>query len=51
MAEFSLDFTEPSQMKKPLFSKKKIALKKSIYLNRDCKIQKATGINAGVIFG
>jgi hypothetical protein len=38
-------------MKKPLFSKKKIALKKYIYLKRDCRIQKRTGINAGVIFG
>jgi len=38
-------------MKKPLFSQKKIYLEKSIYLNRDCQIQKRTGINAEVIFG
>jgi hypothetical protein len=38
-------------MKKSLFSQKKIDLEKSIYRNRDCKTQKRTGINAGVIFG
>jgi hypothetical protein len=38
-------------MKKPLFLQEKIALERSIYVNRDCKIQKRTGINAGVIFG
>jgi hypothetical protein len=38
-------------MKKPLFLQKKIAMEKSIYLNRDCKSQKRTGIKAGVIFG
>jgi hypothetical protein len=38
-------------MKKPLFSQKKIAREKSIYLKTDSKIQKRTGIKAGVIFG
>ena len=37
-------------MKEPLFSQIKIALEKSIYLNRDCKSQKRTGINAVLHF-